>query len=97
MDPAVEQAYQAMQTAERQKEADPRAYRQAKVNYYRLAQGETWVQQERQRVLGEAKTFTRKWLSEYDSLQSQRNSQRKNLELVRAAEGGTLGLQEDVQ
>ena len=30
-------------------------------------------------------------------MQSQRNSQRKNLELVRAAEGGTLGLQEDVQ
>ena len=33
MDPAVEQAYQAMQTAERQKDADPRAYREAKVKY----------------------------------------------------------------
>lgn len=64
MDPAVEQAYQAMQTAERQKDADPRAYREAKVKYYQLAQGGQWAQQERQRLLAEAKTFTQKWLSE---------------------------------
>ena len=64
MDPAVDQAYRAMQTAERQKDQDPRAYREAKVKYYRLAQGEKWMQTERKRVLQEAKTHTRKWLSE---------------------------------
>lgn len=32
MDPGVEQAYRAMQTAERNRDTDPRAYREAKVN-----------------------------------------------------------------
>lgn len=53
-----------MQTAERSKDTDPRAYREAKVKYYRLAQGETWVTQERERLLQEAKKYTSDWLAQ---------------------------------
>ena len=93
----VQQAFTKMQTAERKKDQDPRGYREAKVAYYRLAQGEPWMNEERARVLEEAKAYTTEWKTQYESLQSQRDSQRKNVELVRAAKQGTLGLQEDVQ
>ena len=93
----VQQAFAKMQTAERNKDLDPHGYRTAKVAYYRQAQGEAWMTAENARMLEEAKAFTSDWKAQYDNLQSQRNAQRQSVELVRAANQGTLGLQEDVQ
>lgn len=93
----LQQAYDKLRAAEPSKDIDPDRYNKARTAYYSLAEGPEWERDERKRLLEEARGITGDWKNQYEMLQSQRQSQVRNLELVRAAKDSTLGLKEDVK
>lgn len=92
----IQQLFEAMRTAERNKDMDPRGYVKARIAYYRASEGDEWLSNETERLRKEADATTSQWRSKYKTLQALRDSHRPNLDAVRVAETSQLGMQEDV-
>ena len=92
----IQQLFDAMRTAEKTKDMDPRGYTKARIAYLRASQGDQWLTQETNRLRKEADETIATWRTKYDTLQGLRNSHRTNLDAVRAAQDTQVGLQDDV-
>lgn len=92
----IQQLFDAMRTAEKNKDMDPRGYVKARIAYYRAAEGDSWVTKETERLRAESGDMIATWRSKYNTLQSLRDSHRANLDAIRAADVAQVGLQDDV-
>lgn len=92
----IQQLFDAMRTAEKNKDMDPRAYTKARIAYLRASQGDNWLDQETDKLRKEADETIATWRTKYTTLQDLRNSHRSNLDAVRAAQDTQVGMQNDV-
>jgi len=82
----IQQLFSTMQSAERNKDIDPIAYRRARIAYYRESEGETWIAGEEAALRVQAKQMTSMWKNQYTGLQGLRDTNRTNLDIVRGSE-----------
>lgn len=82
----IQQLFSTMQSAERNKDIDPIAYRRARIAYHREAEGESWIAGEEASLRVEAKQITDIWKNQYTGLQGLRGTNQSNLDIVRGSE-----------
>jgi hypothetical protein len=82
----IQQLFSTMQSAQRNKDIDPIAYRRARIAYHRESEGEAWIASEQESLREEAKEMTAIWKNQYTALQGLRDTHRTNLDIVRGAE-----------
>lgn len=94
----VRSAFQALQDAENVRDRSPNAYEAARVNYYTLTKGESWLQEERARILGaEASQIARQYVGAYNGNNQQMTQQRSTIELVKNAKDKVLNVRDDMK
>ena len=91
-------AFQALQTAEGVRDTAPQAYQDARTRYYTLLNGETWVQQERDRIArAEADPIVARYRSAIQNSDAQRSSQQQTMEVMRNVKDKVLSMKDDFQ
>lgn len=91
----IQQSFNKMQEAERNKDLNPAGYRKARIAYHRQAEGEGWIATEEARIRAEAKQTTQAWKNQYDALQGLRATHQTNLDIVRKSEVKQSGFEDD--
>ena len=80
----VAAAREALLSAENGRAANPSGYQQARVNYYTLTQGDSWLQSERNRVLGaEVNPEVQSYRSKIDQLFARLRLQDQYTDVIR--------------
>lgn len=68
----IHDAFQRLQDAENARDQAPEAYQKARTDYYKLTKGDSWVQEEKNRVArAEVDPIVQKYTNEYVSLTGQ--------------------------
>lgn len=94
----VRSAFQALQDAENVRDRSPNAYEAARVNYYTLTKGDSWLQEERARILAaEASQLARQYVGAYNGNNQQMAQQRSTIELVTNAKDKVLNVRDDMK
>ena len=92
----IADAFRALQAAENARDTAPEAYHIARTTYYTLLNGESWVEEERERI---AKVEVDPEIETYrDTLartQQQRNDQQKTFDVVQGVRDKVLSLRDD--
>jgi len=91
----IQQLFNAMRAAERNKDVDPIGYQKARIAYYRLSEGEAWIATEEAKLQADAKKTTQSWKNEYTALQGLRATHQTNLDIVRKSEVKQTGFEDD--
>lgn len=91
----IQQLFSNMQAAERNKDIDPIAYQKARIAYYRLSQGESWIAKEEASLGIQADQKIAVWRNQYTALQGLRTTHQTNLDIVRGAETKQSGFGDD--
>ena len=81
----VQQLFNEMQTAERDKDLDPVAYTKARIAYNTETKGQSWIEEEEARLGKEADVTIAGWKVQYDALKGLQNTHLTNLNIVRGA------------
>ncbi len=94
----IETAKQGLLNAENGRAADPAGYQRARVNYYTLLFGDTWVNDERERVRAAVvEPAAQRYLTQVMGLQSQLDSQSKYSDIVRNTSESVLSAKDNFQ
>lgn len=94
----IEDAKQDLLDAENGRAADPAGYQQARVNYYTLLFGDTWVNDERERVRAAVvEPAAQRYMNQILGLQSQLDSQSKYSDIVRNTSESVLSAKNNFQ
>lgn len=92
----VQQLFNDMQAAERNKDLDPTAYAKARIAYYMETEGQSWVAKEEDRLGKEADVTINGWKVQYDALKGLQNTHLTNLNIVRGATQQQADLNDDL-
>lgn len=94
----IETAKQALLNAENGRAADPAGYQRARVSYYTLLFGDTWTNDERERVRAAVvEPAAQRYLSQVLGLQSQLDSQSRYSDIVRNTSESVLSAKNNFQ
>ena len=94
----LKDAFQRLQDAENVRDQAPTAYQQARSSYYTLLKGETWKEEERQRVLkAEVDPIANKFVEEKNTSIRQFENQRKTVDVVDGLKDKVLSLKDEVK
>lgn len=97
-DVKLRNAFKRLQDAENVRDTVPDAYQQARSMYYTLLKGETWQQEERQRVLkAEVEPIANRFVQEKNTALRQFESQRKTVDVVDGLKDKVLSLRDEVK
>jgi len=90
-------AFRALQDAENARDKAPDAYQTARVAYYTLLKGDTWVEEEKNRVANtEAQPVINNFLDKYKSLQYTRSRQQAVIDSMNNVKQSVLGVKDDL-
>jgi hypothetical protein len=90
-------AFRSMQDAENARDTAPDAYQTARVAYYTLLKGDTWVEEEKNRVANaEAQPVINNFLDKYKSLQYTRSRQQAVIDSMNNVKQSVLGVKDDL-
>ena len=90
-------AFRALQDAENARDKAPDAYQTARVAYYTLLKGDTWVNEEKNRVANaEAQPVINNFLDKYRSLQYTRSRQQAVIDSMNNVKESVLGVKDDL-
>lgn len=90
-------AFRSMQDAENARDTAPDAYQQAKVAYYTLLKGDTWVNEEKNRVANaEAQPVINNLIDKYKNLQYTRSRQQAVIDSMNNVKKSVLGVKDDL-
>ena len=92
----IQQLFNDMRTAERNKDLDPTTYYKARAAYYLASEGDSWIKTETAKLEIEASVQTNSWLNQYKDLQALRDSHRDNLDAIRMAETNQASVQNNI-
>ena len=93
----VQDAFKALQDAENARDTSPDLYQEARVRYYTLLKGDTWKQEESERVgKAEADPLLNKYRANYTDLLNQIDKQQKTLEVVQGVKNKVMSLRDDL-
>lgn len=90
-------AFRSMQDAENARDIAPDAYQTARVAYYTLLKGDTWINEEKNRVANaEAQPVINNLLDKYKSLQYTRSRQQAVIDSMNNVKQSVLGVKDDL-
>lgn len=91
-------AFQKLQDAENVRDQTPTAYQQARTTYYTLLKGDTWKQEERQRVLkAEVSPLVKSLIDSKNNIMRQYDTQRRTIDVVKGLRDKVLSIKDDVK
>jgi len=94
----INTAFSALQAAENARDVAPDAYQQARIAYYTLIKGDTWINDEKNRIGNvEAQPVIQKYLSNYSELSQQINTHKSTIETVNGIKDKVLTVKDDLQ
>jgi hypothetical protein len=94
----VKTAFSALQAAENARDSAPDAYQQARIAYYTLIKGDTWINDEKTRIGSvEAEPVIKNYLSNYSELAQQINTHKSTIETVNGIKDKVLTVKDDLQ
>jgi hypothetical protein len=91
-------AFKRLQDAENVRDQTPSAYQQARNTYYTLLKGDTWKQEERQRIMkAEVAPLVRSLVESKNGVMRQYDNQRKTIDVVKGLKDKVLSIKDDVK
>jgi hypothetical protein len=97
-DAQLADAFRDLQTAEGIRDTQPQAYQDARTRYYTLLRGDTWVEEEKQRIgRAEADPLVAKYRTAIQDTEAQRSSQQQTMEVMRNVKDKVLSMKDDFQ
>jgi hypothetical protein len=94
----IKTAYDRLQNAENARDVSPDAYNQARLSYYTLTKGDTWLQEEKQRIAQvEAQPVVDDIVSKNQDLQNRMQQQKSTLDIVNGVRENVLSVEDDLQ
>jgi hypothetical protein len=92
------EAFGRLQDAEEVRDEAPDAYEKARVDYYTLTKGETWIEDEKKRVANtEAVPLMNKYLSSYSDLVNRTDQQKHTIDAVNGVRDNVLSVADDMK
>lgn len=89
-------AFRELQQAENVRDQSPQAYQDARNRYYTLANGETWVEQEKQRIASvEANPKVNQFTAIQNDLKSRLNQQKQTIDVVTGVKDKVLSMRDE--
>lgn len=93
----IRDAFQRLQDAENARDQAPDAYQKARVDYYTLTKGGSWVQEEKNRVArAEIEPIIQKYTNEYVSLMGQLNNQMQAYDTMSSIKDKVFRVKDDL-
>jgi len=93
----INAAFKKLQESENARDTAPDAYQTARVAYYTLIKGDTWVQEEKNRVANaEAQPVIDNFLDKYRNLQYTRSRQQAVIDSMNNVKESVLGVKDDL-
>jgi hypothetical protein len=90
-------AFNKLQESENARDTAPDAYQTARVAYYTLLKGDTWINEEKNRVANsEAQPVINNFLDKYKSLQYTRSRQQAVIDSMNNVKQSVLGVKDDL-
>ena len=94
----INTAFNALQAAENARDVAPDAYQQARIAYYTLIKGDTWINDEKTRIgKVESQPVIQNYLSNYSNLSQQINTHKSTIETVNGIKDKVLTVKDDLQ
>ena len=94
----ISTAFIALQAAENARSTAPDAYQQARITYYTLAKGDSWLQEEQARIAAtEAQPVVDKYVSQYNNIQDRKNQQQSTIDVVNGVRDKILTVKDDLR
>jgi hypothetical protein len=91
-------AFERLQDAEEVRDEAPDAYEKARVDYYTLTKGETWIEDEKKRIANtEAQPTVDNYLNSYSNLVSLKNQQQQTIDAVNGVKDNVIGVTDDMK
>lgn len=92
----VKDAFNALQTAENVRDQSPQAYQDARNRYYTLVKGDTWVNEESQRIANaEVNPKINQYVQVRSDLTSRLNQQQQTIDVVNSVKDKVLSMRDD--
>ena len=94
----INTAFNALQAAENARDVAPDAYQQARIAYYTLIKGDTWINDEKTRIgKVESQPVIQNYLTYYSELAQQINTHKSTIETVNGIKDKVLTVKDDLQ
>lgn len=97
-DVQIADAFRELQIAENVRDKSPQAYQDARIRYYTLVNGETWLAEERERIAkAEVTPKLQEYVSVYDDLNQRSMQQKKTMEVADGVKNKLLSMKDDFE
>jgi hypothetical protein len=94
----ISTAFQKLQDAENVRDQSPDAYETARIAYYTLTKGDSWINDEKQRIANtEAQPIVDKYLNSYNDLLQRTDNQQQTIDAVNGVKNNLLTLKDDMR
>jgi hypothetical protein len=93
----IQDAFQQLQIAENARDTAPEAYQEARNRYYTLTRGESWLQEERERLARvDVAPVINEYVGQYDDMKRRANQQQRTIDVVNAVKDKLLSVQDEL-
>lgn len=97
-DNRIADAFKDLQAAENVRDKSPQAYQDARIRYYTLVNGESWINEERQRIAkAEVIPKLQEYVSVYSDLNQRSQQQQKTMEVANGVKDKLLSMKDDFE
>lgn len=94
-DKKIRDAFKRLQDAENVRDKSPEAYQQARSAYYTLMKGESWIEQEKERLLkAEVEPLVKQYQEQRNTTMRQFETQRRTIDVVNGLKDRVLSLKD---
>lgn len=91
-------AFQKLQDAENARDEAPDSFEQARIAYYTLLKGDTWIEEESKRVAGaEVNPVVQGYQEKLQSIQTQSDTQKRTIDVIQGVKDRVLSLKDDMK
>jgi hypothetical protein len=93
----IQDAFRELQDAENARAEAPEAYQEARIRYYTLTKGETWLQEERERLAkADVNPVINNYADEYDDMKRRIKQQQRTVDVVNGVKDKLLSVQDEL-
>jgi len=94
----VKTAFEKLQDAENARDQAPDSYEKARIAYYTLTKGDTWLEEEKQRVTDtEAAPIVKRYLDSYSDVSSRSKQQQQTIDAITNVKDNVLSVADDMR
>lgn len=91
-------AFNALQQAENARDVAPDAYQAARIAYYTLVRGDSWLQDEKNRIANvEAQPIVNNYVAQYNGLKAKKDQQQSTIDVVNGVRDKILTVKDDLK